>query len=635
MSSHSVKPDDPIPSEPLAPGNEEAATEAIPADDGPDRGATDKSPWRFVPSLYFLQGIPVVIVQQMSVTMYKKMGIPNDQIGLWTSLIAWPWVVKMLWGPMVDNQGTKRAWIVVTQAIIVAMLGVVAFGLTQPAFFAITLAAFFGIAFVSATHDIAADGYYLLALKQKAQAAFVGIRSTFFRLAMIFGSGVLIVLAGRLELSGVEQVPGLNVIAPLLATWNVPGAWTIALAVAALVYGVFFLYNLWALPRVPRDAPQQPVDLPRVMLSFGQILLLLVGLFLIGRWFLLGAATINEAFIAMGAAQDMLFTATERLSPLFLPMYDGQAAGVEPYPFVAPVVVPFALQALVSVALIAAVAWSTNKLFERIGMKPAAREYFSQERILAVLAFILFYRFGESMLVKMAPPFLIDPPEQGGLGVVTSSVGIFVGTVGVLGLTIGGLLGGWLIAKKGLRKCLWPMILALNLPNLLYVWLAWRKPVSPLSDMIARDQVPFAHIELGKMGQPALDFLADFVVNIPSQIYNLFLLAWLALQDPVGQVITLDQLGYGFAFAAYMVYLMYLARNSERKTSHYAISTGLMALGAMIAGILSGYVQSWFAGTADQPNPLAYYSFFIVVCLAAIPGILTLFFIPLGRDEDE
>jgi MFS transporter, PAT family, beta-lactamase induction signal transducer AmpG len=170
---------------------------------GEEPGHSNRNPWLFVPSLYLMQGIPVVVVQQLSVTMYKKMGVDNAQIGLWTSLIAWPWVVKMLWGPLVDSNGTKRSWIIVMQALIIAGLGLATIGIAQPAFLAITLGVFFLVAFLSATHDIAADGFYLLALNEKAQAFFVGIRSAFFRLAMIFSTGVLVVIAGRMEAQGV------------------------------------------------------------------------------------------------------------------------------------------------------------------------------------------------------------------------------------------------------------------------------------------------------------------------------------------------------------------------------------------------------------------------------------------------
>jgi MFS transporter, PAT family, beta-lactamase induction signal transducer AmpG len=596
--------------EPLAPGHEEAA---VPAE--PEPSGSDRSPWWFVPSLYFMQGVPVVIVQQMSVTMYKKMDVPNDQIGLWTSLIAWPWIVKMLWGPLVENNGTRRSWIVVMQALLIAGLGFVALGIERPAFFGITLAVFFVIAFLSATHDIAADGYYLLALRERQQAFFVGIRSAFFRLAMIFGTGLLVVLAGNLENAGMA----------------IPRTWMIALLVGAGLYAVLFLYNLWALPKPPADVARKPIDIVEVLTRFGQIAFMLVGLFLLGRLIVIAAGAFNEFLTRFGVK--MVFTPVDNLTPLFLPTATGHGQGIDPYPFVAQnVLMPFWFQLLISLGVILAVIMSTRHLFDKIGMAPAAKTYFTQERIISILAFILLYRFGESMLAKMATPFLLDPAESGGLGLNTEAVGVIIGTVGIFGLTIGGLAGAWLISKYGIRKVIWPMVIALNGPNLFYVWMAYAKPASPLSIQLQRGEFPFMHIQLASVGSPLLDTIIDKIINIPSQIYNLFALIYHAMIDPVGRLVFIEQTGYGFGFAAYMVYLLYVSQTTKRyQTSHYAISTGLMALGAMIAGIASGYAQQFFAraGVAEGTNPLGYAHFFIFVCILTIPGMITLFFIPL------
>ncbi len=613
---------------------EESNTGTTPTVDGKAR-----NPWAFIPSLYFMQGLPVMIVQSMSVTMYKKMGVDNAQIGLWTSLIAFPWIAKMLWGPLVDTSGQKRGWIVVMQAAIIALLGALALSMQAGAFLPISLGLMFTIAFFSATHDIAADGFYLLALKEKAQAFFVGIRSASFRLATIFTTGVLVVIAGRFEKVGMP----------------IPQTWTIALLVGAGAYLIFYLYGLWAYPKPVTDVPQQSVDIPRIARSFGQILLMMAALFLIGRLIVIGAASLNAVL------PKPLFTKSVELTPLFLPTSPNHMEFVEqsriqeeatvlgtnvqdeaaikagtsrPSPFFSQdVSLPYAAQLTLSLLIIAAAYLSTRELFRRTGMGPAAREYFGEHKIWAILGFILFYRFGESMISKMSSPFLLDPANKGGLGVATEAVGVITGTVGVLGLTVGGLLGGWLISKYGIKKCIWPMVLALNIPNLFYLWLANSKPTSPLSEKIATDTLPWAHINVGDPSSGALMAVWDFVANIPSQIYNLFLLLFEALRDPVGQVIVVDQFGYGFGFSAYMVYLMFLAQGSKMQTSHYAISTGLMALGAQIAGITSGYLQMAFAGPASAPNSNAYYQFFFAVCLCTIPGMLMLFFIPMNKQD--
>ena len=167
----------------------------------PARGRSARNPWSWIPTLYFAQGLPYVMVMTVSVIMYKRLGISNTDIALYTSWLYLPWVIKPLWSPLVDMVRTKRFWIVTLQLAVGVSLALVAFVLPLPTFFAFSLAVFWLMAFASATHDIAADGYYMLALEQHQQAAFVGVRSTFYRVATIFGQGVLVVLAGYLESS--------------------------------------------------------------------------------------------------------------------------------------------------------------------------------------------------------------------------------------------------------------------------------------------------------------------------------------------------------------------------------------------------------------------------------------------------
>jgi MFS transporter, PAT family, beta-lactamase induction signal transducer AmpG len=338
---------------------------------------------------------------------------------------------------------------------------------------------------------------------------------------------------------------------------------------------------------------------------------MLVGLVLVGRWIVLFAAWLNEL-----SGVKMIVTPATNLTPLFLPTDAARTSAPDLANYVAPIVVPFAVQGALSIAVIFTAVLSTRWLFKRIGMGPAAAEYFAQDRIMAVLAFILFYRFGESMISKMSQPFLLDPRSKGGLEVATQAVGVLWGTVGVAALAIGGILGGGVIAKWGLKRSIWPMVLALNLPNFFYLWLSIARPVSPLSALIVADKMPFMHV-------PASGPVMDFLVNIPSQLYNLGLLIWHSMRDPVGQVIFVDQFGYGFGFAAYMVYLMFISQGARFKTSHYAISTGIMALGATIAGALSGTMQ----------QSLGWRDFFIAVCVLTIPGMITLFFIPLKGED--
>ncbi|MBF0500858.1 MAG: MFS transporter [Candidatus Riflebacteria bacterium] len=408
------------------------------------------NPWLFVPALYFLEGIPYFIVSTVSVTMFKKMGVSNAEIGLWTSLITWPWVLKMLWGPLVESHSTKRHWIFGTQLLIFVMMLAESFSIVQGSFLNLTLMVLTLMAFLSATHDIAADGFYLLALSDRDQAYFVGIRGTAYRLANIFCNGGLIYLAGRLE---------------MLPDASIPSAWQKVLWIGTALYAVLVLVNYMAMPQPGGDADR------RESLPF------------------------REAFI----------------------------------------------------------------------------EYFSQSRLYIIIAFILFYRFGEAMVVKMSNPFLLDAIARGGLGLSTSDVGFIGGVVGVTALTLGGIIGGMSIARYGLKRCIWPMVLSMNIPIALYVWAAWTQP----------DKV-----------------WANLVVGV-------------------------DNFGYGFGFAAYMVYLMSVTRNSRYPTANYAISTGLMALGAMLAGIISGYLQ----------EHLGYTGFFVATLLLSIPGMSVLPFLPIESTD--
>lgn len=407
-----------------------------------------RSPWWFVPTLYFAEGVPYVIINSVSVILFKRMGVDNAAIAFWTSWLYLPWVIKMLWGPLVDLTMSKRRWILSTQFCLALSLFAISATLNLTHFFAISLAVMIAAAFISATHDIAADGFYLLALSPVQQAFFVGIRSFFYRVAMIFGSGVLVYFAGVLE----ER------------TGDIPLSWFATLAAAGLLFAALAVYHTFALARVPPDAPGLARALSRT--SFA------------------------EAF----------------------------------------------------------------------------RTYFSQKGIVSIISFILLYRLGEAMLVKLATPFLLDSPDAGGLGLSTSDVGLVYGTAGVLALISGGILGGILIARFGLKKCIWPMALALNAPDLFYVYMAFAAPQT-----------------------------------------------WL-----VYILVAAEQFGYGIGFAAYMVFLMTVAKEPF-KTSHYAISTGLMALGMMLPGMLSGLIQQ-MAG---------YAVFFMVVCLLTVPGLASIFFIPI------
>ncbi len=168
---------------------------------------TYRNPWAWVPSLYYAEGIPYIVVMTVAVIMYKRLGISNTEIALYTSWLYLPWVIKPLWSPLVDILKTKRFWIVIMQLFVGAGLAGVALTIHAPNFFQYTLAFLFLLAFSSATHDIAADGFYMLGLSKHDQAFYVGVRSSFYRLAMITGQGLLVILAGYFEsTTGLQSV---------------------------------------------------------------------------------------------------------------------------------------------------------------------------------------------------------------------------------------------------------------------------------------------------------------------------------------------------------------------------------------------------------------------------------------------
>jgi PAT family beta-lactamase induction signal transducer AmpG len=415
--------------------------EMTPAHVTPTKGCVPFTPWAWIPSLYFGQGLPYVVVMTLSVILYKNLGISNTEIALYTSWLYLPWVIKPLWSPLVDLFGTKRGWVVVLQFAVGAALALVALTLPMDHFFQLTLAVFWLMAFASATHDIAADGFYMLALAEHEQAAFVGVRSAFYRAAMIAGQGGLVFLAGRLGDRTGDVVLGWSIVFTILA-------------------GLFVALCAWHRFVLPRPAADRPV-----------------------------------------------------------PAGGGVTAGF---------VETFA-------------------------------SFFAKKEIGVILAFLLLFRAGEAQALKLIAPFLLDPIAKGGLAFGTADVGLVYGTIGVAFLTVGGIVGGYAISRHGLRRWLWPMVLAVHVTNLAFVYLAFAMP-------------------------------ANLAV--------------------VATAIAIEQFGYGFGFAAYLLFMILVA-DGPHKTAHYAICTGFMALGMMLPGMASGWIQA----------QLGYANFFVWVCVATLPSI--------------
>lgn len=610
---------------------------------------TTRSPWFWVPSLYYAEGIPYIIVMTVSVIMYKRMGISNTDIALYTSWLYLPWVIKPLWSPVVDLLKTKRFWIIIMQLIIGAGLGGVALTIPVPNFFQYTLAFFWLLAFSSATHDIAADGFYMLGLSKHDQAFYVGVRSTFYRLAMITGQGLLIILAGFIENnSGLESIdfqvtanPNIEMVQfihPDSLQLPTDGdeqrimVYPEKLAIAAKLRAkaevdsiVNFAYE-WNVLNGYAAREETPAEVRRgeswwtrnvsgklehfLRKNFGQEIRKSSGDFRgnigVVYFYLNKQPEAGEAVVVnFGRAggdksinllsnpangSRMVFNqsnwnkpalAVIQLDPKLKKTSDAEfqaQSGNIPLAWMVTFVVMAALFLLFFV-------YHKFMLPKPDADKPYLLKkssnfikefvntfilFFKKDNIGVILGFLLLYRMAEAQLVKLAAPFLLDTQEMGGLALTTGEVGFVYGTVGLLFLTIGGLLGGYVASKQGLKFWLWYMIIAINLPDAVYVYLAYTLPDNFL------------------------------IINI---------------------CIAIEQFGYGFGFTAYMLYMIYVSEG-DHKTAHFAITTAFMALGMMIPGMFSGWLQ----------EIIGYRHFFVWVMIATIPGFLILPFIPLDKD---
>ncbi len=400
--------------------------------------------WLWVPPMYFIQGLPNVVVASLAVIFYKTMGMAEGHAVALTSLLYLPWVLKALWGPLVDSISTKRNWILLMFVFFIAAFQTLCVSVFFSAWVAISIVCFWLLSIASATYDIAADGFYMLAMPEKEQAYFVGIRSVAFRAALWFANGVLLVLAGFVYKK--------------FGTHNL--SWAVVFELCALISFLVFSIFYFILPKPKADENRNPKSL--------KILL--------------------EEFIFC-----------------FL-------------------------------------------------------EFFKKPQILSILFYVLFYRFAEAQLAKIVPLFLIANKEDGGLGLSLAESGIAYGSAGLFALILGGILGGILISKFGIKKTILPLALAINLPNIFYVYLAYVQP---------------------------------------SALWE------------ISFCVAAEQFGYGLGFAAYLMFLMHSAKGAHR-TSHYAISTGFMALGLIIPGFVSGYIKEF----------LGFQNFFLWACAATLVSFL-------------
>lgn len=585
--------------------------------------STKRTPWAWVPTLYVAEGLPYVAVMTIAVIMYKRLGISNTDIALYTGWLYLPWVIKPFWSPFIDLIKTKRWWTVTMQLVIAIGFACIAFALPTSLFFKLTLSAFWLVAFTSATHDIAADGFYMHGLSEYEQSLFVGIRSTFYRIATVVGQGLLVILAGLFEMnsglvparlqvdaspttiqisdisedksgshfifSSVEQTDSTIALLDYMKQQNVINGFSAAeepltkkqteIQEESLstnwLSEVFDEFTCW-LRETFGEAPRETSEMKDRQQLVGVTLseqpspdkpiVLNVGFKNGDQSIRIEPSATRFEFNQSNWNKQalMLVLVDPKLKEQTTTTFEGLSGNI-----------PFAWLIVFAVLsgffFIVAVYHQfvlpkpdSDKPVKDVSAKTIVREFldtfrsfFNKKNVLVAILFMLLYRLPEAQLVKLINPFMLDPIDKGGLGLTTGNVGFVYGTVGIIGLTIGGILGGIVAARGGLKKWLWPMVCAITLPDLVYVYLSYVQPASLIA------------------------------VNI---------------------CVFIEQFGYGFGFTAYMLYMIYFSEG-EHKTSHYAICTGFMALGMMLPGMMAGWLQ----------ETIGYRHFFvwtIICCLA-------------------
>lgn len=606
-----------------------------------------RSPWSWIPTLYFAEGLPYVAVMTISVIMYKRLGISNADIALYTSWLYLPWVIKPFWSPFVDLLKTKRWWVYTMQMLVGAGFAGIAFTIPIPSFFQATLAIFWLIGFSSATHDIAADGFYMLALDTHFQSMYVGIRSTFYRVATIAGQGLLVILAGSLE-SGTGLKPAefvINagpqysnaIVLPSNDSISVQSATAVAQVTseedyqfivtpevinlstknisadsAALVKKLVHDYNIengfiYAENKNVNEIKKEGVWTKYVSGPLGRFLKKHFGsetsVADIGNK--AGSLAVVQVKLnkAPAAGETMVLNTTLDKGDKSLAVVQGERVEFNSQNWNKPAYMLVQADAKLSEPTTTQYkslsgnikfAWSITffilagffiaiSLYHRFILphpdtdKPTRNAsasnlfkeffatfgtFFKKKQIWIAIAFLLFYRFPEAQLIKLISPFLLDPREVGGLGLTTGQVGLVYGTVGILGLTLGGIIGGFIAAKGGLKKWLWPMAWSISLTCATFVYLGVFQPQSL------------------------------WIINL---------------------AVFIEQFGYGFGFTAYMLFMIYFS-DGEHKTAHYAICTAFMALGMMMPGMAAGWLQEM----------IGYQNFFywIMICCLFTIGVV-------------
>jgi PAT family beta-lactamase induction signal transducer AmpG len=472
-------------------------------------------PSSWVSSTYFGQGYPYAVVHQLAEAIFKEMGASLQMIGL-TSLFHLPWNLKFLWGPFLDRYATKRSWLVRIEIVITALLVLLALSTTMSHVLITSSIVFIILAFFAATHDIAIDGYYLEALDTDGQSKYVGFRAMAFRWAIFLIGGPAFILIGR---------------------WG----WFPTLLVVALVMLLLTLYHLIFLPRIETEE-RSFRDLSSRLLTFKTLLIgIAVAITVAAIKLIIGTNAVQNAIASSSVLKTISPSGWIGLALLL------------------------ALLILLAFIPVLKSHLSTSQSY----YADAFVDFLDQPRIGIILAFVVFLRTGESFLLKMRYAFLRE------IGMTKEQFG-WANSLAIWALIGATMIGGYLISKHGLKRWIWPFILAQNTLNLLYKGLAGR----------------YEHL----IGHPEL--------GLP----NMGLLTG---------IITLENIGSGFGTAVFMVYLMRCCKPSH-KAAHYAILSALMSVSFTLSGVLSGFIaDAW-----------GFRNYFAFTFAATIPGMALIFFLP-------
>ena len=416
-----------------------------------------RSPITWIPTLYFAMGLPFVVLNMVTVLMFKGLGISDARIAFWTSLIMLPWTLKPLWSPFLELFKTKKFFVVLTQVTTGVMFGLLALSLNLPDFFSCAIAILAVIAFSGATHDIAADGVYMMALNKEEQARYIGWQGAFYNLAKIVATGGLVYWAGCL-IERVGQV----------------GAWMTIMGICAVFMLLLGFYHIRMLPSGEKKAVEKTKSVGEISRELWCVIV----------------------------------------------------------------------------------------------------SFFQKKYIVWYILFIILYRLAEGFVIKIVPLFLKAPLNEGGLGLTEQQIGLYYGSFGAAAFVLGSLGAGYFIAKRGLRRTLFPLCCIFNLPFVVYPLLAVFQP-----------------------GE-----------------------SWL-----IASAIVFEYFGYGFGFVGLTLFMMQQVAPGEHQMAHYAFASGIMNLGVMIPGMMSGFLSDW----------LGYRDFFTYVLIGAIPALLFARFISFTYKESK